>query len=213
MCCKPKDLDRLIPELMRSCDDDGESGRIKAMVEKNKQHAKNQKQADIIIAGPLFTSQCANANCGKTGRDFLMCPCQVVWYCSEECQIAHWSVHKTTCYLKKNPGSAKVVCWLPAGLWSTQCNTDRNYAWYITSNFIGSIWSNNYHYSNFSTHRLGRFRVSLFEYREHTNPQHDSPLLCFYGYDDVFVAVSVRVACRRPRRKASVWLRRRRRYV
>lgn len=41
------------------------------------------------------TSCCAN--CGTSGSALFICPCELVYYCSSECQQTHWSTHSVTC--------------------------------------------------------------------------------------------------------------------
>lgn len=42
------------------------------------------------------TNKCANTGCNETGR--LKCSaCSSVYYCSSQCQKAHWTAHKTQC--------------------------------------------------------------------------------------------------------------------
>ncbi|KAF7292590.1 MYND-type domain-containing protein [Mycena indigotica] len=35
--------------------------------------------------------------------------CKGVWYCSKQCQTAHWPTHKKTCHLVEGPGIQKLV--------------------------------------------------------------------------------------------------------
>lgn len=48
-------------------------------------------------------------DCPQSGRK-LRCPCNEVTYCSKECQLRHWAIHKMTCkhhLEKKNKKGAK----------------------------------------------------------------------------------------------------------
>lgn len=51
-------------------------------------------------------NQCCNIGCSKKGS-FTCSGCKTEAYCSRECQIGHWAVHKNTCKSKK--GSENVV--------------------------------------------------------------------------------------------------------
>jgi len=57
--------------------------------------------------------KCANLNCNEIGK--LKCSaCASVYYCSSQCQKAHWSTHKTNCKQLKAANANKVPTPIPA---------------------------------------------------------------------------------------------------
>ena len=43
-------------------------------------------------------------SCSKLAQDMKQCPCRSVVYCSKECQIKHWPIHKKVCPTRKKQG-------------------------------------------------------------------------------------------------------------
>ena len=51
-------------------------------------------------------ARCKCAYCGNTeidhGANLSKCPCKLVYFCSKECQQAHWPNHKAKCKIARD---------------------------------------------------------------------------------------------------------------
>lgn len=60
-----------------------------------------------MVAGLMEGFKCANCTLDATKR----CKrCAQVWYCSKECQVAHWKEHRKVC---RDPNEVKIVSQTP----------------------------------------------------------------------------------------------------
>jgi len=56
-----------------------------------------RKQFSLRCEISLHQCNCCRTNEALAGRPLLQCPCGVAVYCSKECQVSDWKVHKQFC--------------------------------------------------------------------------------------------------------------------
>ena len=67
--------------------------------------ATDEHGRDDTWGATTTTRKCDNPGC--TGIGSKRCACRLVAYCSNECQIKHWQLHKTICVAKKKKKKKK----------------------------------------------------------------------------------------------------------
>ncbi len=68
--------------------------KCEGTVEHQQTHLDQNKQVTV----------CFNPDCWKQQTTLKKCTqCKVAFYCSQQCQIAHWPVHKVVCQLPAAP--------------------------------------------------------------------------------------------------------------
>jgi hypothetical protein len=79
--------------------DEAKASFLKDQKERN----KSSSRSTIGGGGRNTTFMCLDLcnSCTKSFQHIEECPCQTAEYCSKECQIAHWKIHKRVCPNRK----------------------------------------------------------------------------------------------------------------
>ena len=60
-------------------------------------HELSKEDEDCLIKLVQKTRGCFNVDCGDSSAKKQCIKCRVAVYCSKECQVAAWPVHKMNC--------------------------------------------------------------------------------------------------------------------
>ena len=88
--------------LMAGCEESFRESHAKETVkakEGAREHFIKIKNETVLFSEGYL--RCNGCNDRKSKADMMNCPCQTVSYCSKECQIAHWKIHKRVCPHRK----------------------------------------------------------------------------------------------------------------
>lgn len=103
-CGKGKDLPRTFVESIESVTATGSDQPLHCFFYRaalsplyNSPYAKFSVPATKVAEVSSVTSRGVCASCRKTGASMRCSRCRKLFYCSRECQRAHWKTHKTTC--------------------------------------------------------------------------------------------------------------------